>query len=141
MDLSKLTKTKLLELCENNGFTFCKSKNKKQLVDLINSKKNIDNTANDNTANDNNNNDENIVIQQNIEVLDSSVKCIEEFVNKIINEDSATALKKIPANSVDLTVTSPPYDDIRDYKGYNFNDTATNGIIAEFILWRTSCRI
>lgn len=24
-------------------------------------------------------------------------------------------------NSIDLTVTSPPYDDIRDYKGYAFD--------------------
>ena len=119
MDLSKLTKTKLLELCENNGFTSCKSKNKSELIELINSK------------NNNNDDAENIVIQENIEVVDTSVKDIEVFVNKIINEDSVTALKKIPANSIDLTVTSPPYDDIRDYKGYNFNDTATNSIIAE----------
>ena len=26
-----------------------------------------------------------------------------------------------PDNSIDLTVTSPPYDNMRDYKGYNFN--------------------
>ena len=26
-----------------------------------------------------------------------------------------------PDNSIDLTITSPPYDNLRDYKGYTFN--------------------
>lgn len=58
-------------------------------------------------------------------------KSIDDFINKIINEDSEKLLKEFPPNSIDLTVTSPPYDDIRDYKGYNFNDTVLNTIIAE----------
>jgi len=36
--------------------------------------------------------------------------------NKIIQDDCLEALKKISAESVDLTVFSPPYDGIRDYK-------------------------
>lgn len=36
MDLSKLTKTKLLERCEELGITKCKSKNKDKLIELIN---------------------------------------------------------------------------------------------------------
>lgn len=31
--------------------------------------------------------------------------------------DSVTMLKSFPENSIDLVVTSPPYDKIRDYKG------------------------
>jgi site-specific DNA-methyltransferase (adenine-specific) len=31
----------------------------------------------------------------------------------------------IPDNSIDLTVTSPPYDNIRDYNGYSFDWKAT----------------
>ena len=27
----------------------------------------------------------------------------------------------MPESSVDLTVTSPPYDDMRDYKGFSFD--------------------
>lgn len=49
---------------------------------------------------------------------------IENFVNKIINEDCIIALKQIPKNSVDLVVTSPPYDDLRDYNNellWDFN--------------------
>lgn len=56
---------------------------------------------------------------------------IEHFINKIIHEDSESCLKKIPSNSINLTVTSPPYDDIRNYNGYNFNDKTSTTIITE----------
>jgi DNA modification methylase len=35
--------------------------------------------------------------------------------------DSAEVLKKLPDNCIDLTVTSPPYDGLRTYKGYSFD--------------------
>jgi len=56
---------------------------------------------------------------------------ISDLINRIINSDSETFLKTIPSDSIDLTVTSPPYDDIRDYKGYNFSDKVLNSIICE----------
>ena len=39
----------------------------------------------------------------------------------LINEDCSTALSKLPDYSIDLTVTSPPYDDLRTYNGFSFN--------------------
>lgn len=54
-----------------------------------------------------------------------------KFYNKIIHGDSLDVLKHIPANSIHLTVTSPPYDDIRDYKGYTFNELSVCNIITE----------
>jgi len=30
-------------------------------------------------------------------------------------------MKKIPDKSIDLVLTSPPYDDLREYEGYSFN--------------------
>ncbi|MAF44056.1 MAG: restriction endonuclease [Parcubacteria group bacterium] len=42
-------------------------------------------------------------------------------INQIHQGDSAELLKQFDDNFVDLTVTSPPYDNLRDYKGYNFN--------------------
>lgn len=42
-------------------------------------------------------------------------------LNKIYNMDCLEGLKLLEDNSVDLTVTSPPYDDLRKYKGYSFN--------------------
>lgn len=42
-------------------------------------------------------------------------------VNKIYNDDCIKIMKKMPENCIDLTVTSPPYDNLRDYKGYSFD--------------------
>lgn len=36
---------------------------------------------------------------------------------KLFNSDCLIALKQIPAESVDLVVTSPPYDNLRKYEG------------------------
>ena len=42
-------------------------------------------------------------------------------MNQIICGDSLEVLRTLADESVDLTVTSPPYDNLRDYKGYSFN--------------------
>ena len=36
-------------------------------------------------------------------------------LNKIYNEDCLVGMKRIPDGSVDLVVTSPPYDNLRTY--------------------------
>jgi DNA modification methylase len=43
------------------------------------------------------------------------------MLERIINGDSSLELKKLPDNHVDLTMTSPPYDGLRDYNGYSFD--------------------
>ena len=42
-------------------------------------------------------------------------------IDQFITSDNVEYLKKLPDNCVDLVVTSPPYDDLRDYKGYNLS--------------------
>lgn len=42
-------------------------------------------------------------------------------LNAIYNMDCLEGLRKIPENHVDLTLTSPPYDDLRSYNGYTFD--------------------
>ena len=42
-------------------------------------------------------------------------------IDKIICGNSIDELKKYEDNFFDLTVFSPPYDGLRDYKGYEFN--------------------
>lgn len=42
-------------------------------------------------------------------------------VNKIFCADNIEYLKSLPENSVDMVVTSPPYDGMRDYKGFNLD--------------------
>ena len=39
-----------------------------------------------------------------------------EIYNKIINGNSIEVLKELKKDSIDLVVTSPPYDDLRDYE-------------------------
>ncbi len=41
--------------------------------------------------------------------------------NKIYNESNLETMAKMPDNFIDLTVTSPPYDDLRNYNGYSFD--------------------
>jgi len=38
---------------------------------------------------------------------------------QLINDDALIALTKLEENSIDLTVTSPPYDNLRTYNGNN----------------------
>lgn len=49
---------------------------------------------------------------------------INEFINKFYHGDNVKIMKKMPDNSIDLVVTSPPYDDLRDYENkidWNYN--------------------
>jgi site-specific DNA-methyltransferase (adenine-specific) len=44
-----------------------------------------------------------------------------DYTNRLLCGDSAQILKTLPDNLVDLTVTSPPYDNRREYDNYNFD--------------------
>jgi DNA modification methylase len=41
-------------------------------------------------------------------------------LNKIYNENCLDTMKRMPDCFIDLTVTSPPYDNLRQYKGFSF---------------------
>jgi len=43
------------------------------------------------------------------------------MINQIIQGDCLEVMKTLEDNSIDLTVTSPPYDNLREYKGYTFD--------------------
>jgi DNA modification methylase len=42
-------------------------------------------------------------------------------INKIYNMDCLEGMKLLDDNSIDLTVTSPPYDNLRKYNGFSWN--------------------
>jgi len=42
-------------------------------------------------------------------------------INKIYNENCLDTMSRMEDNFVDLTITSPPYDNLRNYKGYSFD--------------------
>ena len=43
-----------------------------------------------------------------------------DYLNKINEGNCVDVMNDIEDNVIDLTVTSPPYDDLRNYKGYHF---------------------
>jgi len=43
------------------------------------------------------------------------------MINKIHNENCLDTMSRMPDDFIDLTVTSPPYDNLRTYKGYSFD--------------------
>ena len=49
-------------------------------------------------------------------------------LNSVYHSDCIELMKSMEENSVDLTVTSPPYDELRNYNGYHFafEDIAKN---------------
>lgn len=42
-------------------------------------------------------------------------------LNEIIYGDAVDVMQKLPSDCIDLVVTSPPYDELRNYNGYAFN--------------------
>jgi DNA modification methylase len=42
-------------------------------------------------------------------------------INKNYNESNLATMARMPDNLIDLTVTSPPYDNLREYNGYSFD--------------------
>ena len=48
-----------------------------------------------------------------------------KYLNKIINIDSVTGLQKIETETIDMIVTSPPYDQLRDYEKKEFDLNST----------------
>lgn len=63
---------------------------------------------------------ENDILNQLNRIDIEGIKIYEELpLNKIICGDAVEVLKKFPPNSIDMVVTSPPYDATRDYKGFD----------------------
>jgi site-specific DNA-methyltransferase (adenine-specific) len=46
-------------------------------------------------------------------------------INKCYNENCLDTMERMPNGFIDLTVTSPPYDNLRTYNGYSFDFEAT----------------
>ena len=51
-------------------------------------------------------------------------------LNRIYNENCVDTMQRMESGSIDLVVTSPPYDNLREYNGYEFDFKA---IAAELV--------
>ena len=68
-------------------------------------------------------------------------------LGKIYNENCIDTLHRMPDEFVDMTITSPPYDDLREYNGYHFpveeiaaslfHKTKTGGVVVWVVGDRT----
>jgi len=56
-----------------------------------------------------------------IELNEKDNKRLSLPINKIINGNCENVLKDFPEDSIDLIITSPLYDNLRNYKGYSFD--------------------
>ncbi|MCD4746655.1 MAG: site-specific DNA-methyltransferase [Bacteroidales bacterium] len=45
---------------------------------------------------------------------------VNNYINQIIEGNCVEVMKNFETDSIDLTITSPPYDNLRNYKGYEF---------------------
>ena len=117
MELSKLTTIELLHKCKEINITKCKSKSKSKLIELIQSKlsSNKQFIVEDKVLSDLENNDINI----HLNVGNKQPNNFSDLhQNKLILGHNIEVLKTINDNSVDIVITSPPYDDLREYKGH-----------------------
>jgi site-specific DNA-methyltransferase (adenine-specific) len=46
---------------------------------------------------------------------------MEQYLNKVITGNNVEVLRDFPNECIDMVLTSPPYDNLRDYKGYTFD--------------------
>ena len=137
MDLTKLSKTELLEKCAELGIIKCKSKNIGELIDLINLKTQakkqvkliiqdndiIDADNNDIIDADNNDNDKDNSTNINENIEDELILNLEKI--KLYKGDCLQMLSNIKDKSVQLICIDPPYnigkdtwDNIENYNSF-----------------------
>ena len=46
---------------------------------------------------------------------------MKDYLNKVIQGNNVEVLRDFPDECIDMVLTSPPYDNLRDYKGYTFD--------------------
>ena len=122
MDLTKLSKTELLEKCEELGIKKRKSKNKGELIEIINThipKKQIELIIEDELDDDEscNSNTSNAKDKKNIEQEDELPGLYNDLmnntpnqeINQIYNVDCITKLKTYNDKIINLTILDPPY--------------------------------
>jgi len=54
-------------------------------------------------------------------ILEDMNRKLDNLIDSVICGDAAEKLKELPSASIDFILTSPPYDDLRNYKGFDFS--------------------
>lgn len=45
---------------------------------------------------------------------------LSDYINQVVNGNCVDIMRNMPNNSIDMCITSPPYDNLRSYKGFVF---------------------
>ena len=53
--------------------------------------------------------------------MDTNIFLTEKSIDAVYCGDCVDLMKEIKDNSIDVVVTSPPYDDLRTYNGFSFD--------------------
>ena len=115
-DISKLSKTELLAKCEELGIQKCKSKNKNELIELIELINNYKTPTKGK-----------LIIEDDEEEKNEVLNVTQNNIIDIKNMCGKEYLKSISNNSIDLILTDPPYIISKD-SGMNqhFNNVKFN---------------
>jgi len=86
MDYNKITVAKLKELCTQNNIKGLTGKSKKELIKLLED-----------------------LTKPSVNTIVQTMPSTSDFLNKVTYGDCIEMMKKIPANSIDMVCTDPPY--------------------------------
>jgi site-specific DNA-methyltransferase (adenine-specific) len=121
MDLTKLSKKELLSKCQENGIKRCKSKNKEDLIVLLENKK---------VTKYEKKKIEVIIEDDEEEIKNEVIQQQDLEINKIYNEDCIVGMKKLKTESVDIIICDPPYN-----IGKDFGNNSDKQKMDEYLLW------
>jgi len=121
MELTKLTKSELLAKCEELGIKKYKSKNKGQLISLLENKSIQNNPIGS---------IEPIIDNEKPEMSNEVIISQEIEMNKIHNENCVLGMKKIKDASVDIIICDPPYN-----IGKDFGNDSDKQSMDSYLLW------
>ena len=117
MEFIKMSKTELLEKCAFHKIKKCKSKSKKQLIDILT---HVSSTQQNSITELNSISGENSVMEQNMSSEQNTID--------IKNKNGLEYLKSVSNESIDLILTDPPYIISKDsgmnkhYNNIKFNE-------------------
>jgi len=64
-----------------------------------------------------------------------------KYLNQIVCSECTAFMQKLPDACIDLTLTSPPYDNLRDYNGFMLDCRAyTNLLLLSWFIMISLCK-
>lgn len=60
-------------------------------------------------------------------------------LNRFYVGDCLKLMCRIPDGAIDMVITSPPYDNLRDYKGYDFDFKSIARALYRILKWGGDC--